>query len=191
MVLVIYGNRVLSQKHQSSMMEVKQVCFYMQPLVEDKGCTHIYVQCIESHYRHTVGWLHLGEHCIRPLTAKLRWCLFSSVPHVPDRLELHNVNWASGTQHPGPSESDVYSDVIQEAHLNDLLHTVYLSMHPDTPLRGNNARGAKYAVYYASIVTHTVFKNIKWLHSRCVRIKKAQSLPLLVYSLIAYCRLVA
>ena len=61
-------------------------------------------------------------------------------------LELHNNNWASGILHPGPSESDVYSAVIQEAQLNDLLHTVRLLMRLDTPLHGNNARGAKYAV---------------------------------------------
>ena len=88
----------------------------------------------------------------------------SSVSHVSDRLELHN-NWASGSQHPGPSESDVESDVIQEAQLNDLFHTVRLLMRLDTPLHGNNARGIKYAVYYASVVTHTVFENIKWLRS--------------------------
>ena len=104
----------------------------------------------------------------RPLTAKLRWCLFSSVSHVSDRLELHNNNWASGSKHPGPSESDVYSDVIQEARSNDLLHTARLLMRLDTPLHDNNARGTKYAVYRASIVTHTVFENLKkWLHSRC------------------------
>ena len=67
----------------------------------------------------------------------------SSVPHVSDRLELHNNNWASRSQHPGPSESDVFSDVIQEAQSNDLLHTVRLSVRLDTPLHGNNARGAK------------------------------------------------
>ena len=97
----------------------------------------------------------------RPLTAKLRSCPFSSVPYVSDRLELHNNNWASGSQHLGPSESDVYSGVIQEAQSNDLLHTVRLSVHLDTPLHGNNARGAKYAVKYTSVVTHTVFENIK------------------------------
>ena len=101
----------------------------------------------------------------RPQTAKLRWCLFSSVPHVSDRLELHNNNWASGILHPGLSESDVYSDIIQEAQSNDLLHTVRLSVHLDMPLHGNNARGAKYVVYYTSVVTHTVFENIKWLRS--------------------------
>ena len=31
----------------------------------------------------------------------------SSVSHVNYRLELQNNNWASGSQHPGPSESDV------------------------------------------------------------------------------------
>ena len=56
-------------------------------------------------------------------------------------------------------------------------------MRLDMPLHGNNARGAKYVVYCASIVMHTVFENIKWLHSCCVGIKKAQSLPLRVYSL--------
>ena len=38
-------------------------------------------------------------------------------------------------------------------------------MRLDTPLHGNNTRGTKYAVYYASVVTHTVFENIKWLRS--------------------------
>ena len=71
---------------------------------------------------------------------------------------------------------------IQEAQSNYLLRTTRLLMRLDTPLHGNNARGAKYAVYYVSVVTHTVFENIKWLHSRCARIKKALSLPLLVYS---------
>ena len=107
----------------------------------------------------------------RPLTAKLRWRPFSSVPHVSDRLELHNNNWASGILHPGPSESDVYSDVIQEAQSNNLLHTVHLSVRLDMPLHGNNARGAKYAVYYASVATHTVFENIKWLRSELFRIR--------------------
>ena len=97
----------------------------------------------------------------RPLTAKLRWCLFSSVSHVSDRLELHNNDWASGSKHPGPSESDVYSDVIQEAQSNDLLHTARLLMPLDTPLHDNNARSTKYVVYYASVVTHTVFENKK------------------------------
>ena len=81
--------------------------------------------------------------------------------HVSDRLELHNNNWASGSKHPGPSESDVYSDVVQEAQSNDLLHTARLSMRLDTPLHGNNARGIKYAVYYVSVVTHAVFENKK------------------------------
>ena len=74
---------------------------------------------------------------------------------------LHNNNWASGSKHPGPSESDVYSDVIQEAQSNDLLHTARLLMRLDTPLHDNNARGTKYAVYYASVVTHTMFENKK------------------------------
>ena len=122
----------------------------------------------------------------RPLTAKLRWCLFSSVSHVSDRLELHNNNWASGSKHPGPSESDVYSDVVQEAQSNDLLHTATarLLMRLDTPLHDKNARGTKYAVYYASVVTHTVFENNKnGCTQRCFGIKKVQSLPLLLYSL--------
>ena len=69
------------------------------------------------------------------------------VSSVSNRLELHNNNnWASGILHPGPSESDVYSDVIQEAQSNDLLHTKRLSVRLDTPLHGNNARGTKYAV---------------------------------------------
>ena len=112
-----------------------------------------------------------------------RWCLFSSVSHVSDRLELHNNNWASGSQHPGSSESDVYSDVVQEAQSNDLLHTARLLMRLDMPLHDNNARGTKYAVYYVSVVMHRVFENKKWLHSRCFGIKKAQSLPLLLCSL--------
>ena len=84
----------------------------------------------------------------RPLTAKLRWCLFSSVSHVSGRLELHNNN--SGSKHPGPSESDVYSDVVQETRSNDLLHTARLLIRLVTPLHDNNARGTKYAVYYAT-----------------------------------------
>ena len=63
-------------------------------------------------------------------------------------------------------------------------HTYWLLL--DTPLHGSKARGAKYAVYYAIVIMHTVFENIKWLHSCCVRITKAQSLPLLVYSLILF-----
>ena len=55
---------------------------------------------------------------------------------------------------------------------NYLLCTAHLLMRLDTPLHGNNAKGAKYAVYYVSVVMHTVFENIKWLHSCCVRIKK-------------------
>ena len=74
----------------------------------------------------------------------------SSVSHVSDCLELHNKNWASGSKHPGPPESDVYSDVVQEAWSNDLLHTARLLMRLDTPLHDNNARGTKYAVYYAT-----------------------------------------
>ena len=112
-------------------------------------------------YVHTLNITQLSMSKTRPLTAKLRWCLFPSVSHVSDRLELHNNNWASGSQHPGPSESDVYSDVIQEAQSNDLLHTARLLMCLDTPLHDNNARGTKYAVYYASVVTHTVFENLK------------------------------
>ena len=40
----------------------------------------------------------------RPLTAKLCWCPFSSVPHVSDHLESH-ISWASWTLHLGPSKS--------------------------------------------------------------------------------------
>ena len=58
---------------------------------------------------------------------------------------------------------------IQEAQSNYLLCTARLLMRLDTPLHGNNARGAKYVVYYASIVTHTVFENIKWLRSALCR----------------------
>ena len=111
----------------------------------------------------------------RPLTANLRWRPFSSVPHVSDRLELHNNNRASWILHPGPSESDVYSDVVQEARWNDLLHTARLSMRLDTPLHGNNARGAKYAVYYASVATHTVFENIKMAALRAMSEEKCCS----------------
>ena len=65
---------------------------------------------------------------------------------MSDRQELHNNNWAPWTLHLGSSESS-------ETPSNYLLHTVRLSMCPDTPLCG-------------------------------VRIKRAQSLPLLVYSLL-------
>ena len=111
----------------------------------------------------------------RPLTANLRWCPFSSVPHVSDRLELDNNNRASWILHPGPSESDVYSDVVQEAQWNDLLHTARLLICLDTPLHGNNARGAKYAVYYASVATHPVFENIKMAALRAMSEEKSCS----------------
>ena len=111
------------------------------------------------------------QRLIRPLTAKLRWRPFSSVSHVSDSLELHNNNWASWILHPGTSESDVYSDVIQEAKSNDLLHTVRFLMRLDTPLYGNNARDATYTVYYASVATHAVFETIKWLRSELCWIK--------------------
>ena len=86
--------------------------------------------------------------------------------HMSDRQELHNNNWASWTLHLGSSESS-------EPPSNYLLHTVRLSMCPDMPLCGSNSRGAKYAVYYASVVMHTVFKNIKWLHSALCQNKKS------------------
>ena len=89
--------------------------------------------------------------------------------------ELHNNNRASWILHPGPSESDVYSDVVQEAQSNDLLHTARLLMHLDTPLHGNNARGAKYAVYYASVATHTGFENIKMAALRVMSEEKCCS----------------
>ena len=111
----------------------------------------------------------------RPLTANLRWRPFSSVPHVSDRLELYNNNRASWILHPGPSESDVYSDVVQEAQWNNLLYTARLLMRLDTPLHGNNARGAKYAVYYASVATHTVFENIKMAALRAMSKEKCCS----------------
>ena len=111
----------------------------------------------------------------RPLTANLRWRPFSSVPHVSDRLELHNNNRASWILHPGPSESDVYSDVVQEAQWNDLLHTARLLMRLDTPLHGNNARGATYAVYYASVAAQTVFENIKMAALRAMSEEKCCS----------------
>ena len=104
-----------------------------------------------------------------------RWRPFSSVPHVSDRLELHNNNRASWILHPGPSESDVYSDVVEEARWNDLLHTARLLMCLDTPLHGNNAGGAKYAVYYASVATHTVFENIKMAALRAMSEEKSYS----------------
>ena len=53
-----------------------------------------------------------------------------------------------------------------------------------TPLHGNNARGAKYAVYYASVVTHTVFENIKWLHSALCRIRNVAVPSLASLSLV-------
>ena len=71
-----------------------------------------------------------------------------------------------------------FRDVIQEAQSKDLLHTSRLSVRLDRPLHGNNARGAKYAVYYASVVTHTVFENIKWLHSALGRNRNVAVLSL-------------
>ena len=125
----------------------------------------------------TLFGMHHYSHVLptRPLTANLRWRPFSSVPHVSDRLELHNNNRASWILHPGPSENDVYSDVVQEAQWNDLLHTARLLMRLDTPLHGNNARGAKYAVYYASVATHTVFENIKMAAVRAMSEEKCCS----------------
>ena len=69
----------------------------------------------------------------------------------------------------------VYSDVVQEAQWNDLLHTARLLMRLDTPLHGNNARGAKYAVYYASVATHTKFENIKMAALRVMSEEKCCS----------------
>ena len=41
-----------------------------------------------------------------------------------------------------------------------LLHTARLSMRPDTPLGGSNARGAKYMAYYmGTYVERRVFEN--------------------------------
>ena len=147
-----FGPLALGQKQSSnrSIASIILICSSNQPIVWWPQALH---QALKSLL-----------YSIRPLTAKLRWRPFSSVPHVSDRLELHN-NWASWILHPGPSGSDVYSDVMQEAQSNNLLHTVRLLMSLDTPLHGNNARGAKYAVYYASVATHTVFENIKWLLS--------------------------
>ena len=101
------------------------------------------------------------------------WRPFTSVPHVSDRLELHNNNQASWILQPGPSESDVYCDVVQEAQWNDLLHTARLLIRLDTPLHGNNARGAKYAVYYASVAMHTLFENIKMAALRAMSEEKS------------------
>ena len=136
-------------------------------------------QCLLLLFMHTYNqsqafvWYN-REDDTRPLTANLCWRPFSSVSHVSDRLELHN-NRASWILHPGPSESDVYSDVVQEAQWNDLLHTARLLMRLDTPLHGNNARGAKYAVYYASVATHTVFENIKMAALRAMSEEKCCS----------------
>ena len=121
-----------------------------------------------------IGWQGNFE-IIRPLTANLRWRPFSSLPHLSDCLELHNNNRASWILNPGPSESDVYSDVVQEARWNDLLHTARLLIRLDTPLHGDNARGAKYAVYYASVATHTVFENIKIAALRAMSEEKSCS----------------
>ena len=119
----------------------------------------------------------------------MRCCTIATMDYGTDPIssfELHNNNWASGSKHPGPSECDVYSDVIQEAQSNDLLHTARLLMRLDTPLHENNARGTKYAVYCASVVAHTVFENKKMAALTCFGIKKAQLRPLLLYSL-AWC----
>ena len=109
----------------------------------------------------------------------------SSTCFQPSGAAQQQLGFLNFTYHPGPSESDVYSDVIQEAQSNDLLHTVRLLMclHVDTPLHGNNARGTKYTVYYASVATHTVFENIKWLRSELCQIRNV-AVPSLVYSLI-------
>ena len=65
--------------------------------------------------------------------------------------------------------------IVQEAQWNDLLHTARLLIRLDTPLHGNNARGAKYAVYYASVATHTVFENIKMAALRAMSEEKCCS----------------
>ena len=93
--------------------------------------------------------------------------------------------WYPTSNTSGPPRE---SDVIQETQSNDLLRTARLSMRLDTPLYGNNARGTKYAVYYASVVTHTVFENIKWHRSALCGIEMLQSLPLLLYSLVCTVR---
>ena len=51
--------------------------------------------------------LYIKRTLTRSQTVKLRWCPFSSVLHVSDRLELHNNNLASRTLHSGLSELDL------------------------------------------------------------------------------------
>ena len=149
--------------------------YISQVLVGSKIWQHNMMRKADEHKRKQkmviCCWHSLAsQRLVRPLTANLRWRPFSSVPHVSDRLELHNNNRASWILHPGPSESDVYSDVVEEARWNDLLHTARLLMRLDTPLHRNNARGAIYAVYYASVERTQCSKILKWLRSeRCRR----------------------
>ena len=112
--------------------------------------------------------------------AKLCWCSLSSVPHVSDRLELHNNNWAFRTLHPGLSESERQ---IQEAQSNYLLRTSRLLMRLDTTLCGNNTRGASTrctmpALYQERSNAHSVGKyKMAALSTDGVRINsRAQSL---------------
>ena len=70
---------------------------------------------------------------------------------------------------------DYHCDNVVTGPWNNLLHTACLLMHLDTSLHGNNARGAKYAVYYASVATHTVFENIKMAALRAMSEEKCCS----------------
>ena len=119
----------------------------------------------------------------RPLTAKLCWCpnFFSSICFRPSGGCTTTIGLPEFYIRVHLKVACVWRK-IHEAQSNDLLRTACSLMRLDTPLHGNNARGTKYTVYYASVLMHSVRK-YKWLHSHCVRIKKAQSLPLLVYSL--------
>ena len=87
----------------------------------------------------------------RPLTAKLRWCLFSSVSHVSNRLELHNNNWASGSKHPG----SIWKWRLQwRSSGSPIERSVAHGTLIDAPRYPSpwhfNARGTKNAVYYAT-----------------------------------------
>ena len=115
----------------------------------------------------------------RPLTAKLRWCPFSSVPHVFDRLNPHNIKWASWTLHPGHLKvQEVKSNIVccctqyayqcaQICMCVEAMQEVLNSWHTTR-------------VY----VTCRMFENKMAALSGCVRKKMAQSISLLVYSLL-------
>ena len=84
----------------------------MKDIVQTEDKKHISCKIREKQpwiSQSTLDQAHDSETSLMPV-------FFSSTCFRPSGL--HNSNWASGILHPGPSESDVYSDVIQEAQSN-------------------------------------------------------------------------